>query len=323
MSEDRDPGARGHANGDGEADTRSGFVALIGATNAGKSTLLNALVGEKVSIVTHKVQTTRANVRGIREHAIARGEAAGTRAQIVFVDTPGIFQPRRRLDRAMVDAAWAGAKDADLVSLIVDVERGLSETGAAILARLGDVRLPRVLLLNKIDRVEPERLLALAAEANAACPFDATFMISALHGDGLTDYLDHLARTLPPGPFLYPAGETSDQDPRVAAAETTREKVYLRLHQELPYNVHVETEEWEERRDGSVRIGQAVYVPREGHRKIVLGHKGKTIRQIGQAAREDIAERLGRPVHLFLFVKVRPWLDDPERYREMGLDFSR
>ena len=298
--------------------TRSGFVALVGATNAGKSTLLNALVGRKVSIVTHKVQTTRANIRGIR---VIEGE--GVRTQAIFVDTPGIFQPKRRLDRAMVDAAWSGAKDADCVSLLVDAERGLGEAGLAILARLADIRLPRVLLLNKIDRVRPEALLALAAEANEACAFDATFMISALNGDGLDDYLGWLAASLPQGPFLYPEGEVTDLNPRIAAAEITREKVFLRLHQELPYSSHVETEEWEEKRDGSLRIGQTIYVQRESHKKIVLGHKGTTIRQIGAAARTDIAKRLGRKVHLFLFVKVREnWIDDPERYREMGLDFG-
>ena len=298
--------------------TRAGFVALIGATNAGKSTLMNALVGEKVSIVTHKVQTTRANIRGIRT---IEGEHG--RAQAIFVDTPGIFQPKRKLDRAMVDAAWSGARDADCVSLLIDAERGIGESSRAILQRLADVKLPRVLLLNKIDRVNPETLLALTAEANELCAFDATFMISALNGDGLNDYLGWLAVNLPEGPFLYPEGETSDQNPRIAAAEITREKVFLRLHQELPYASHVETEEWEEKRDGSIRIGQTIYVQREGHKKIVLGAKGQTIRQIGAAARGDIAKRLGRKVHLFLFVKVREnWVDDPERYREMGLDIG-
>ena len=298
--------------------TRAGFVALIGATNAGKSTLMNALVGEKVSIVTHKVQTTRANIRGIRT---IEGEHG--RAQAIFVDTPGIFQPKRKLDRAMVDAAWSGARDADCVSLLIDAERGIGESSRAILQRLADVKLPRVLLLNKIDRVNPETLLALTAEANELCAFGATFMISALNGDGLADYLGWLAVNLPEGPFLYPAGETSDQNPRIAAAEITREKVFLRLHQELPYASHVETEEWEEKRDGSIRIGQTIYVQREGHKKIVLGAKGQTIRQIGAAARGDIAKRLGRKVHLFLFVKVREnWVDDPERYREMGLDIG-
>ena len=298
-----------------EEATRAGFVALIGAPNAGKSTLVNALVGRKVSIVTHKVQTTRANIRGIRVHG---------RMQVVFVDTPGIFQPKRRLDRAMVDAAWQGAKDADCVTLLIDAERGLSEDARRILKRLADVRLPRVLLLNKIDRVDPPALLALTAEANDLCAFDATFMVSALKGDGLSDYLDWLARTLPASPFLYPAEEVSDLPPRMLAAEVTREKVFLRLHQELPYNAHVETEGWEERRDGSLRVEQVIYVARDAHKKIVLGRGGATIKAISQAARKEMGELLGRPVHLFLFVKVREnWVDDPERYREMGLDFPR
>ena len=296
-----------------EEATRAGFVALIGAPNAGKSTLVNALVGRKVSIVTHKVQTTRANIRDIRVHG---------RVQVVFVDTPGIFQPKRRLDRAMVDAAWQGAKDADCVTLLIDAERGLSEDTRRILKRLADVRLPRVLLLNKIDRVDPPALLALTAEANDLCAFDATFMVSALKGDGLSDHLDWLARTLPVSPFLYPAEEVSDLPPRMLAAEVTREKVFLRLHQELPYNAHVETEGWEERRDGSLRVEQVIYVARDAHKKIVLGRGGATIKAISQAARREIGELLGRPVHLFLFVKVREnWVDDPERYREMGLDF--
>ena len=297
--------------------TRAGFVALIGAPNAGKSTLMNALVGRKVTIVTHKVQTTRANIRGIRVH-----EAGDARTQIVFVDTPGIFQPRRRLDRAMVDAAWQGAKDADCVTLLVDAERGLGEDTRRILRRLADVRLPRVLLLNKIDRVDPPALLALTAEANELCAFDATFMVSALNGDGLPDYLDWLAASLPASPFLYPADEVSDLPPKMLAAEVTREKVFLRLHQELPYNAHVETEGWQERRDGSLRVEQVIYVARDAHKKIVLGRGGATIKAISQAARREIGELLGRPVHLFLFVKVREnWVDDPERYREMGLDF--
>ena len=311
--------ARDGAAIDAGQGTRAGFVALIGAPNAGKSTLVNSLVGRKVSIVTHKVQTTRANIRGIRVH-----EAGNTRAQIVFVDTPGIFQPRRRLDRAMVDAAWTGAKDADCVTLLIDAERGIGEDTARILERLRDVPLPRVLLVNKIDRVRPETLLALTAEANAACAFDATFMVSALNGDGLPDYLDWLGANLPVSPFLYPDEEVSDLPPRIMAAEVTREKVFLRLHQELPYNAHVETEGWQERRDGSLRVEQVIYVARDAHKKIVLGRGGQTIKAISQAARKELTELLGRPVHLFLFVKVREnWVDDPERYREMGLDFPR
>lgn len=293
--------------------TRSGFVALIGAPNAGKSTLVNQLVGAKVSIVTHKVQTTRAIVRGIATHDAA---------QIVFVDTPGIFRPRRRLDRAMVTTAWGGAKDADLVLVLIDAERGLKGDAETILANLETVRQPKVLVLNKVDRVKPETLLKLTAEANARADFERTFMISALTGSGCRDLLDWLAQRLPEGPWYYPEDQISDLPMRQLAAEITREKLYLRLHQELPYSSHVETEKWEEKKDGSVRIEQVIYVERDSQKKIVLGHKGETIRAIGQAARKEIGEILEQPVHLFLFVKVRDnWGDDPERYREMGLDF--
>jgi GTP-binding protein Era len=293
--------------------THSGFVALIGAPNAGKSTLLNQLVGAKVSIVTHKVQTTRAIVRGVATH--------GT-AQIVFVDTPGIFCPRRRLDRAMVTTAWGGAKDADLVLVLIDAERGIRGDAEAMLAALSDVRQPKVLILNKIDRVKHENLLALAAEANALAGFERTFMISALNGSGCRDLLDFVAERLPEGPWYYPEDQISDLPMRQLAAEITREKLYLRLHQELPYSSHVETEKWEEKKDGSVRIEQVIYVERDSQKKILLGHKGETIKAIGQAARKEIAEILEQKVHLFLFVKVRGnWGDDPERYREMGLEF--
>ena len=296
-----------------DTSSRSGFVALIGAPNAGKSTLLNALVGEKVSIVTHKVQTTRSNVRGIRVH---------DGAQIIFVDTPGIFAPKRTLDRAMVHAAWTGAEDADLVALLVDVERGIGDDTRRILKRLRQIERPRIALLNKIDRIAREKLLALASDLNELCEFQATFMISALHGDGLDDVLAWLAHSLPEGPFLYPAEDRSDQNPRLLAAEVTREKVFLRLHQELPYQCHVETEEWEERRDGSLRIGQTIYVARHAHKKIVLGRQGATVKQIGRQAREELGRLLGRKIHLFLFVKVREnWVEDPERYREMGLEY--
>ena len=296
-----------------DTSSRSGFVALIGAPNAGKSTLLNALVGEKVSIVTHKVQTTRSNVRGIRVH---------DGAQIIFVDTPGIFAPKRTLDRAMVHAAWTGAEDADLVALLVDVERGIGDDTRRILKRLRQIERPRIALLNKIDRIAREKLLALAGDLNELCEFQATFMISALHGDGLDDVLAWLAHSLPEGPFLYPAEDRSDQNPRLLAAEVTREKVFLRLHQELPYQCHVETEEWEERRDGSLRIGQTIYVARHAHKKIVLGRQGATVKQIGRQAREELGRLLGRKIHLFLFVKVREnWVEDPERYREMGLEY--
>ncbi|MCV0397672.1 MAG: GTPase Era [Rhizobiaceae bacterium] len=297
---------------DGQA-TRSGFVALLGAPNAGKSTLVNRLVGAKVSIVTHKVQTTRALVRGIATH--------GT-AQIVFVDTPGIFDPKRRLDRAMVTTAWGGAKDADLVLVLVDAERGLKGDADALLERVGDVRQPNALILNKVDRVKRETLLGLAAAANERAEFERTFMISALDGSGCDDLLDWIAGRLPEGPWYYPDDQLSDLPMRQLAAEITREKIYLRLHQELPYSSHVETESWEERKDGSVRIQQVIYVEREGQKRIVLGHKGETIRAIGEAARTELGEILDQKVHLFLFVKVREnWGDDPERYREMGLDF--
>jgi GTP-binding protein Era len=294
-------------------ETRSGFVALIGAPNAGKSTLVNQLVGAKVSIVTHKVQTTRAIVRGIATHK---------NAQIVFVDTPGIFRPRRRLDQAMVTTAWGGAKDADVVLVLIDAERGIKGDADAMLTNLADVRQPKILVLNKLDRVKPESLLALAATANERVDFQRTFMVSALTGAGCGAILDYLAETLPAGPWFYPEDQISDLPMRQLAAEITREKLYLRLHQELPYSSHVETEKWEEKPDGSVRIEQVIYVERDSQKKIVLGHKGETIRSIGQAARKDIGEILEQKVHLFLFVKVREnWGDDPERYREMGLEF--
>ena len=294
---------------------RSGFVALIGAPNAGKSTLINQLVGTKVSIVTHKVQTTRAIVRGIATHR---------QAQIVFVDTPGIFKPRRTLDRAMVRTAWGGAKDADLVLVLIDAERGLKGDAGAMVENLADVRQPKILVLNKIDRVKRETLLALTAEINAKAEFERTFMISALDGSGCSDLLDYLSGRLPVGPWYYPEDQVSDLPMRQLAAEITREKLYLRLHQELPYSSHVETEKWEDLPNGSVRIEQVIYVERDSQKKIVLGHKGETIKAIGQSARKDIADILDQKVHLFLFVTVRDnWSDDPERYREMGLEFPK
>jgi GTP-binding protein Era len=293
--------------------TRSGFVAIIGAPNAGKSTLVNRLVGTKVSIVTHKVQTTRAMVRGIA----TRGAA-----QIVFVDTPGIFRPKRRLDQAMVTTAWGGAQDADIVMVLVDAQRGLKGDTAALLDKLAEVRQPKVLVLNKVDAVKRESLLALAAEANEKAAFERTFMISALTGSGCDDLLDWLATALPEGPWFYPEDQISDLPMRQLAAEITREKLYLRLHEELPYASHVETEKWEERKDGSVRIEQVIYVERESQKKIVIGRKGETLRAIGEAARKEIGDILEQKAHLFLFVKVREnWGDDPERYREMGLEF--
>lgn len=298
----------------GETETRSGFVALIGATNAGKSTLVNRLVGAKVSIVSHKVQTTRAIVRGIAIH---------DQTQIVFMDTPGIFKPRRRLDRAMVTTAWGGAKDADIILLLVDSERGLKGDVEKILEALKDVKQPKILALNKVDRVKPEVLLQLAAQANEQVAFENTFMISATSGSGCEDLMDHLSKALPAGPWYYPEDQISDLPMRQLAAEITREKLFLRLHQELPYSSHVETEKWEERKDGSVRIEQVVYVERDSQKKIALGKNGEAIKSISMAARKEISEILEQPVHLFLFVKVREnWGDDPERYREMGLDYS-
>lgn len=290
-----------------------GFVALIGAPNAGKSTLLNCLVGTKVSIVTHKVQTTRTQVRGIA----LRGDA-----QIIFVDTPGIFSPRRRLDNAMVRSAWSGAADADLVVLIVDVRKGFDDEVKAIVERLSAVRQPKYLALNKIDEMRRDSLLELIGQLNAAIKFDQTFLISALTGEGVDDLFDALAGAMPTGPWLYPEDQISDFPLRQLAAEITREKLYIRLHQELPYESHVETESWTERKDGSVRIDQIIYVVRESQRSIVLGKGGRTIRDIGASARKELIEILEVPVHLFLFVKVRErWADDPERYREIGLDF--
>jgi GTPase len=295
--------------------TRCGFVALIGAPNAGKSTLLNALVGTKISIVTPKVQTTRALIRGI---------AMEGAAQLIFVDTPGIFAPRRRLDRAMVGSAWGSTQDADIVALLIDSQKGVQEDEEAILRGLADVRAPKVLVLNKVDLVEKPKLLALAQSLNERTTFAATFMISARSGDGVGDLRAYFAAHVPPGPWLYPEDQISDAPLRQLAAEITREKLYLRLHQELPYQSTVETEVWKELKDGAVRIEQTIYVERDSQRKIVLGKGGQTIKAIGAAARADIAAAIEHPVHLFLFVKVREgWGDDPERYREMGLEFPR
>jgi GTP-binding protein Era len=297
------------------AATRAGFVALIGAPNAGKSTLLNQLVGSKVSIVTHKVQTTRALVRGIAIHG---------NAQIVLVDTPGIFAPKRRLERAMVTTAWSGATDADVVALLIDSRKGFTDENQAILDRLADIPRERALILNKVDVTRRERLLELAAEGNARVPFARTFMVSALTGDGVGEMLDYFTSAMPPGPWLYPEDQLSDLPLRFLAAEVTREKLTIRLHEELPYASTVETESWQERPDGSVRIDQVIYVARDSQRKIVLGKGGQTIKAISTAARQELQKALERPVHLFLFVKVREnWAEDPERYREMGLDFPR
>jgi GTP-binding protein Era len=298
-----------------QENTRCGFVALIGAPNAGKSTLLNTLVGSKVTIVSHKVQTTRTLVRGI---------ALEGDAQLIFVDTPGIFAPKRRLDRAMVTSAWSGATDADVVAVLIDARKGLEEEADAILAGLAQVRQPKILLLNKIDLMEREKLLELAKTANDRVAFTATFMISALKGDGVKDAKKWLAEKMPLGPWLYPADQMSDAPLRQLAAEITREKLFHRLHQELPYQSTVETESWKDLKNGSVRIEQTIYVERESQRKIVLGKAGATIKAIGAEARKEIAEIAEKPVHLFLFVKVREgWGDDPERYRGMGLDFPK
>ena len=295
---------------------RAGFVALIGEPNAGKSTLLNRMVGAKVSIVTHKVQTTRARIRGV---------AMEGASQIVFVDTPGLFQPRRRLDRAMVAAAWGGAADADVVVLLVEAHRGVTEGVARILEGLVDIGKGRkvALAINKIDRVEAPVLLGLSKDLNDRFAFAETFMISAEKGHGVETLRRWLADEVPEGPWLYPEDQIADLPMRMIAAEMTREKLTLRLHQELPYQLTVETENWEERPDGSARIDQLIYVIRDGHKGIVLGHKGETIKSVSKAAREELQEFLGRRVHLFLQVKVRPnWLDEAERYTEMGLDFS-
>ena len=302
------------------SETRCGFVAIIGAPNAGKSTLINALVGEKVSIVTRKAQTTRSTVRGV----LTRGDA-----QIVFVDTPGLFAPKRRLDRAMVASAWGAAADADLLMLLIDArkevdEASLTEETQSILSAVGEIGKPRLAVLNKIDLVERPKLLELTARLNAALAFEETFMVSAATGDGLGQLLDRLAAIIPAGPWLYPEDQITEAPIRSLAAEITREKLIERLHDELPYQATVETEEWREKPDGSARVEQTIFVSRESHRKIVLGEGGRTIKAIGAAARKDISEAHGAPVHLFLHVKVREkWLDDPERYRAMGLDFPK
>ncbi|MFX0543951.1 GTPase Era [Roseovarius sp. S1116L3] len=296
--------------------TRAGFVALIGEPNAGKSTLLNRMVGAKVSIVTHKVQTTRARIRGVA----IEGET-----QLIFVDTPGLFQPRRRLDRAMVAAAWGGASDADVVVLLIEAHRGITEGVERILENLPNVTKGRkvALAINKIDRVESPKLLALTKEMNERFAFDETFMISAEKGHGVDALRQWLAGEMPEGPWLYPEDQIADLPMRMIAAEITREKLTLRLHQELPYQLTVETENWEERDDGSARIDQLIYVMRDGHKGIVLGRKGETIKQVGAASRAELEEFLGRRVHLFLQIKVRPnWLEEAERYSEMGLDFK-
>ncbi|MEP7239903.1 MAG: GTPase Era [Devosia sp.] len=297
------------------APTRCGFIALVGAPNAGKSTLLNALVGTKVSIVTHKAQTTRAQIRGV----VTEGAS-----QIVFIDTPGIFAPKRRLDRAMVEAAWTGAGDADVVALIVDAERGVTPEVEAMLQGLADIRHPRVLVLNKIDLIPREKLLGLSADLNARLSFEATFMISALKGAGVRDFLAWAETHSPLGPWHFPEDQLTDLTLALTAAEVTREKLFLRVHDEIPYNATVETEKFTINDDGSYRIDQVIYLTRDSHKKIVLGAGGQTVKAIGAESRKELMQIFETPVHLFLFVKVREkWGDDPERYREMGLAWTK
>ncbi len=294
--------------------TRSGFVAVLGAPNVGKSTLVNRLVGAKVSIVSPKVQTTRTRVTGIALRAAT---------QIVFVDLPGVFAPRRRLDRAMIDAAWRGGADADVALLVIDATRGLDDDSERIVAGLVERKLDAVLVINKIDLVKRTALLGLAAELNARASFSATFMISALTGDGAEELMRHLASRMPPGPWLYPEDQLTDLSERLLAAEITREQIFMQLHQELPYSVAVETEKWEDFADGSVRLDQVIYVQREGQRKIVIGEKGSRIKAIGAAARTELAKLLGRKVHLFLHVKVAAdWSERREFYRDWGLEYD-
>jgi GTPase len=294
--------------------THCGYVALVGAPNAGKSTLMNRIIGAKVSIVTPKVQTTRARVVGI----LVRDAA-----QIVFIDTPGIFAPKRRLERAMVAAAWSGAADADVIAVLVDAKAGVREDTKAIIDGLKRAGRKAVLVLNKIDLVPREALLLLTEELNETGIFTDIFMVSALTGDGIEDLIEYLTGLMGEGPWLYPEDHLSDMNDRLFAAEITREKLFMALRQELPYSLTVETENWEERKDGSVKIDQVIYVERAGHRGIILGNKGQQIKQIGADSRIELEAHLGHRVHLFLFVKIREkWRDDPERYREMGLEFG-
>lgn len=294
-------------------NTRCGFVALVGAPNAGKSTLLNSLVGTKVSIVTHKAQTTRAQIRGV----VTEGEG-----QIIFIDTPGIFAPKRRLDRAMVDAAWTGAGDADFVALIVDAERGITPELEALLEGLENIPHDKILVLNKVDLIKRETLLGLSERLNGMVRFQRTFMISALKGSGVKDMLDWCLTRIPLGPWHFPEDHLTDLTLAITAAEVTREKLFLRIHDEIPYNTTVETEKFTIQKDGSYRIDQVIYVTRDTHKKIILGAGGQTIKSIGAEARKELMEIFETPVHLFMFVKVREkWGDDPERYREMGLEY--
>ena len=294
--------------------TRSGFIAVVGAPNVGKSTLINRAVGTKVSIVSPKVQTTRTRVLGINMRDAA---------QLIFIDTPGIFEPRRRLDRAMVAAAWSGAADADRVLLLVDAQRGIDANTDIILKKLFQAERRVVLAINKVDLVKKDALLELTAQLSTRDVFDELFMISAKTGNGVDDLLAFLAAELPKGPWLFPEDQVSDMPERLLAAEITREKLYLQLRQELPYAATVETESWEDKEDGSVRIDQVVYVQRDTQKAIVLGKKGQRIKSLGAAARTELEAILNCRVHLFIFVKVREkWVNDPERYRDWGLDFN-
>jgi GTP-binding protein Era len=300
------------------AKSRAAFVAVLGAPNAGKSTLINRLVGAKVSIVSPKVQTTRARVLGIARQGLA---------QIVFIDTPGIFKPRRRLDRAMVASAWEGARNSDVILLLVDsslwIRKGGDRDTGKIIEGLKERKSEAVLVLNKVDKVDKEKLLALAGEMNAKFLFSAVFMISATKGDGVGDLMDHLAAGAAEGPWHFPEDQVSDQPERFIAAEITREQLYRQLHQELPYAAHVETEKWEDRKDGSIRIDQVIFVEKPGQKGIVLGNKGARIKSIGEKARKELESLFGCRVHLFLFIKVRGnWGDDPACYRDLGLDFN-
>jgi GTP-binding protein Era len=300
----------------GAVPTRAGFVAIIGAPNVGKSTLLNRLVGTKVSIVSPKVQTTRRRIIGITIEGPC---------QILFVDTPGIFAPKRRLETAMVKAASAGIADADLVLLLIDARKGIDANARLAFEQLQRERRPAFLVVNKIDSVPAEKALPLVKQANEAYPFEATWIVSALNGDGCPDLLAAVAKRLPEGPWLFPEDQLSDLSDRALAAEITREQIFLQLHQELPYSVTVETEGWAEAPDGSeVRIDQTIYVLRDSQKPILIGKRGQQLRAIGEASRRELEAILEKRVHLFVFVKVREnWLDDPERYREMGLDFER
>lgn len=294
---------------------RCGIVAVVGAPNAGKSTLVNQLVGAKVSIVTHKVQTTRTRIRGI---------AVQGNAQVVFVDTPGIFVAKRRLERAMVQAAWASVEDADVALVIHDAGRSqISAETRQVIEGLAEARCEVVLVLNKVDLVRREKLLELASELSAMGTFSKVFMLSALNGDGTGDLMNYLTSRLPEGPWLFPEDQLSDLSLRTLAAEITREKLFLNLHQELPYALTVETESWEDFKNGSARVQQVIYVGREQHKAICLGKGGKTIRVVRQSAQKEMEAAFGQPIHLFLFVKVREnWINDPERYRNLGLEFD-